>query len=281
MKVRWIDVNKGDEETPNYRSRLVAKESRSDGGIGEAEELFAGTPPLEALKILLSEAATVDAGKSEQNSLMIADVSRAFFEASARRNVCVELVDEDASEDDRTADMVGHLILSMYGTRDAATNWQEEVAREMRSWGFRRGRYNPCTYHNAESGVKALIHGDDFVSVGTASALKEFRGKLEKRFEIKSQMLGTGVNEEKEGRILNQITRVDNNGWHYEADQRHAELLIEGAQMENANPVQTPGEDEKESEAEENARLLEEPEVRCLRRWPHGPITLLLTYSSQ
>ena len=47
--VKFVDVNKGDEVNPNYRSRLVAKEFR-DG----SESIFAGTPPLEALKLLIS-----------------------------------------------------------------------------------------------------------------------------------------------------------------------------------------------------------------------------------
>ena len=60
VKVRWIDVNKGDADQPVYRSRLVAKEfNRGDGEDG----LFAGTPPLEALKLLISEAATLDKGE--------------------------------------------------------------------------------------------------------------------------------------------------------------------------------------------------------------------------
>ena len=34
IKVKWVDVNKGDELSPNYRSRLVAREMRhlSDAG---------------------------------------------------------------------------------------------------------------------------------------------------------------------------------------------------------------------------------------------------------
>ena len=51
--------------------------------------------------------------------------------------------------------------MSLYGTRDAAMNWQEEVAREMQKWGFQRGRYNPCLYYHKQSGVMALVHGDD------------------------------------------------------------------------------------------------------------------------
>lgn len=40
---RWININKGDEERPNYRSRLVIQEVRHSG----IEAIFAATPPLE------------------------------------------------------------------------------------------------------------------------------------------------------------------------------------------------------------------------------------------
>ena len=46
IPTRWIDINKGEESNPNYRSRFVAKESKTAGGDG----LFAATPPLEALR---------------------------------------------------------------------------------------------------------------------------------------------------------------------------------------------------------------------------------------
>lgn len=41
---RWIDINKGDDENPEYRSRLVAKEIKRSA----SDEMFAATPPLEA-----------------------------------------------------------------------------------------------------------------------------------------------------------------------------------------------------------------------------------------
>ena len=31
IAVRWIDTNKGDDDCPNYRSRLVAREIRKAG----------------------------------------------------------------------------------------------------------------------------------------------------------------------------------------------------------------------------------------------------------
>ena len=60
---------------------------------------------------------------------MVNDVARAFFEAPARRSVCIEIPKEDLTEADKRHDKVGHLQMSLYGTRDAAMNWQEEVAR--------------------------------------------------------------------------------------------------------------------------------------------------------
>ena len=40
ISVRWIDINKGDAENPNYRSKLVAREINTH----KREDLFAATP---------------------------------------------------------------------------------------------------------------------------------------------------------------------------------------------------------------------------------------------
>ena len=49
VKSRWIDINKGDDKNPNYRSRMIGKEFNDSVVDG----LFAGTRPLEALRLLL------------------------------------------------------------------------------------------------------------------------------------------------------------------------------------------------------------------------------------
>ena len=59
---------------------------------------------------------------------MIADVSRAFFEAPIHRKVAVELPKEAMTKEEEEAmDLVGMLDMSLYGTRDAALNFQKEV----------------------------------------------------------------------------------------------------------------------------------------------------------
>ena len=47
VKRRWIDINKGDWENPNFRSRFVAKEFNDGAGEG----LFASTPPARSAQI--------------------------------------------------------------------------------------------------------------------------------------------------------------------------------------------------------------------------------------
>jgi len=84
ITVKWIDTNKGDEDNPNYRSRLVAREIRRRG----ENPIFAPTPPLESLRTILSLAATDMEGqpkhvrdpKSElRTQVSFIDISRAYF----------------------------------------------------------------------------------------------------------------------------------------------------------------------------------------------------------
>ena len=95
---------------------------------GYEEGLYASTPPLEALRWILSETATVEGGAaSEEKVVLISDVSRAFFEAPATRKVAVTLPDEALEEWEKGKGKVGILRMSLYGTRDAAVNFQKEV----------------------------------------------------------------------------------------------------------------------------------------------------------
>lgn len=83
--VRWVDVNKGDDDTSNYRSRNVAKDIRRKSD----DTIFAPRPPLEALRELLSLAATPDMWMSmapewegdDRLQASFIDISRAYFNA--------------------------------------------------------------------------------------------------------------------------------------------------------------------------------------------------------
>ena len=137
IKSRWIHINKGDDERPNYRSRWVAKQFKTH----EDFELFAATPPLDALRYVISTAASMDNG-----CLMSNDVSRAYFHAPATRAMFVELPVEAGEPPGKCAS----LLKRLYGTRDAATNWSQAYTTILEELGFRAGKSNPCFLHTPE-----------------------------------------------------------------------------------------------------------------------------------
>ena len=95
--------------------------------------------------------------------------------------------------------------------------------------GVVTGRDNPCMYHYLSKQILCLLHGDGFVSAGSPERLKWLKGKFEGRFEIKTKTVGKKEEEGevKETRILNRIVRVTKDGWEYEVEQRHADLIIQ------------------------------------------------------
>ena len=231
VDTRWIDINKGDTENPVFRSRLVAKEFNDSKDMG----IFASTPPLEALRTLLSEAGTRrKRRKGKEVVMMLNDVARAFFEAKATRELCIELPDEDKTEKDQREDNVAILEKSLYGTRDAANNFQKEIKSFMLGIGLKIGRYNASTYHHGKFGLKTMVHGDDFVTVGGREETKWLVTELKKRFEFKTVVIGNVPEEVKESKILNRVVRVTPRGWEYEADPRHAELIVKALNLEEA-----------------------------------------------
>ena len=79
---RWIDIDKGDAERPNYRSCLVIQEVRTSG----IEAIFAATPPLESIRFSLC---LQRSGKKKQN-IMFVDIRRAHWTAKIGGLVCIE-----------------------------------------------------------------------------------------------------------------------------------------------------------------------------------------------
>ena len=83
------------------------------------------------------------------------------------------------------------------------------------------------------------MHGDDFSSTGTESDLRWLDGQLRSRFEIKTDFLGPKERHSKQVRILNRVISWEKDGISFEADQRHAEVIIKA--MNVTKGVSTPG----------------------------------------
>ena len=203
--------------------------------------------------MILSMTATSNRGET----IMINDVSRAFFHAKAKRPVFVQLADED--QEDGQEQMCGRLNFSMYGTRDAAQNWYEEYSQHLLNMGFSQGLATPCVFYHREKGIRTYVHGDDYVSTGKTENLQWMEARLEEKYQIKTQLLGPEKNQEKEVRILNRIVTWDQQrGLRYEADPRHVEILIKQLELEEAKEVATPGTKEEGRTQEKHKEPLNE-----------------------
>ena len=140
-------------------------------------------PPLEALKAIIS----IAANHKETFSIMHIDVSRAYFHAKAQRPVLIRLPVEDRMGAD--AGKVGLMKKSMYGTRDAASNWERDWQCHMQKWGFQLGLSSKNLFHQKEDRVSGLTHGDDFVLTGPTEKLIEIERKMTNVYPIKAKII--------------------------------------------------------------------------------------------
>ena len=133
-----MDVNNGDSEKPDYRSRLVGQEFATH----RDDSLYPSTRPLEAMILVLSHAASVGHGEEKKHTF-IPDVKQAYSYTLARRKLYIELPKEDTLGG---PDTIGTLRLNLYGTRDGTSNWQEHLAAHTVRSSFTRGACRPSIF---------------------------------------------------------------------------------------------------------------------------------------
>ena len=187
-----------------------------------------GTLPLEALKAIISTVAS----HSPAFSLMHVDVSRAYCHAKAQNLVQVKFPAADCSGKDNGK--FGLLKKSMYGTRDAASNWERDWQGHLEHWDYELERRSSNLFHHKKRKICGLIHGDDFVVRGTKESLLE----LKRQLESVSSIIGPG--SAKSIKALIRRLRWRETGKLYQHDSRHVDVLVESLGLENGNTVQTP-----------------------------------------
>ena len=139
VDTKWVGTDKAFEGNQmQIRSRMCAREFKSD----DWPDLYAGTPPLEALKAIIS----IASNHKETFSIMHIDVSRAYFHAKVQRPVLIRLPAEDRMGTD--AGKIGRMKKSMYGTRDAASNWERDWQEHVKKWGFQLGLSSKNLFHH-------------------------------------------------------------------------------------------------------------------------------------
>ena len=72
---------------------------------------------------------------------MLIGIKRAHFYAAAQRKIFVELPPEDPRYGEM--DLCGEWLQSLYGTRDASSNWEKEYTKTLVSGGSVKGMASP------------------------------------------------------------------------------------------------------------------------------------------
>ena len=173
--------------------------------------------------------------------VLFIDVKKAHFWSPVRRRLLVELPPE--AGEDKTK--VGLLKRSLYGTRDAPSNWEHAIKDVMESIGFKQGVSNPCLYVHDEFSLRCNVHGDEFTVVGSYDKLQRLIKELKKAWtiEVRGILARPGSrlpNVCHKISVLNHLVSWTEHGIELEADPRRVELVLEQLGLEKAAPVATP-----------------------------------------
>jgi hypothetical protein len=160
------------------------------------------------------------------------DVRKAHLNGLSRRNVVISLPKECGG---------GYAILerTLYGTREAAAAWESCIREVSLGAGFKQGLSSPCLWSHEERDLRVLIHGDDVVTCGNIEDCRWLRDVMSTHWMLKNRgAIGRG-GEHSSMRVLGRLVSKTEDGYEYEADPRHAELLVAAFDLKRS--VTTPG----------------------------------------
>ena len=136
--------------------------------------------------------------------------------------------------------MCGMLLVSMYGTRKAASNWEAHYSDWLISLGFERGTGYPPIFLNRSRNIKLMVHGDDFITVGRTKQLAWFEREMNKKYESKHVRLGESRGAVQSIKVFNRIITWEKHSIGVEADTRHIITALSDLGLNEAREVVTP-----------------------------------------
>ena len=259
VSVRWVDTNKGGLLEMVVRSRLVARDFK--GQDKDRDDLFAGTPPLEAKRMLFSRAATrTKDGKFRK--LLFVDARKAHLNPKCEEDVYILLPEECGCPEG----MCGKLNYWLYGFRPAAAAWEKLYCGLLEGVGFARGDSCGVVFYHVERDLSVAVHGDDFTFCGLEEDLLWVRDLMASWFDIKIRaMLGIDEKDDKEVVILGRIVRITEQGIEYEADPKHRRLILEHFGFDDGSRLLSHNGDKDDKEEEWEREDLDKEEATIFR----------------
>ena len=167
-------------------------------------------------------------------------MKRSYFNAKVDREAPPCFVDLH-QEDPDSGKMCAALLRHMYGTRPAASGWQEGCSTALVRMGFEQRLASPYVFRHRAKNISCSVHGDDFTSSGPADALDWLETSIAAEYEISVGLrLGPGPNDAKQARALNRVVTLHDDRIEYKADPRQVERPINECGFTVANEMATP-----------------------------------------
>ena len=146
ISTKWVRVNKGTQEAPDIRCRLVARDFKPKGEKDRGE-IFAAMPPFESKKLLFQQAMTQNALNRLRGEdglkIMLIDVKKAHLNGFVGEDefAYIELPWGATKEG-----QCGRLRRWLYGMRQAASAWERDYSEKLVAMGFEKGIAAPTVF---------------------------------------------------------------------------------------------------------------------------------------
>lgn len=196
---KWIYKTKTDAEGKviRFKARLVAQGFTQRFGT-DYDQIFAPVARQTTFRILLSVASKA--------KLLVhhLDVKTAFLNGSLKETIYMKQPPGFESEN---KGLVCKLKKSIYGLKQAAKSWNDEIHRFLTRHSFERSKNDPCLYTKVQDSelVYLLIYVDDILIVAKSmKCIQGVKSMLAMEFDIQDlgeikQYLGIDVTRDKDG----------------------------------------------------------------------------------
>ena len=247
---RWLDdLNPAAEDPEAVRSRVDDQMAR--------DECFQGTPPLKAVRAIISLASSKQ--PLGRRIIGLWDARVAFFHA---------LMDEPTVVmPPKQLRRHGYLLVlrrALYGTRQASRLFGQLVADVLRDPGLIALKCIPNVYHHPQRDIDLVAHGDDFMADAEDHQLDLLEKILDDAIELK-KVGRIGPGQQSSGHMLKREIRWNPEGFSWEADRSLIPKLLEGLGLEKAKGAPTPGTKDVGKDDRDSLDVLDDAERKIVQ----------------
>lgn len=212
---KWVYKAKTDAtgKISRYKARLVAQGFSQKYGV-DYDQVFAPVVRQTTFRLLLSKAS------KENLCVRHLDAKTAFLNGKLKETIFMK--QPPGYVDEKKPHFVCHLKKSLYGLKQAARSWNEEINRILLDIDFQQSMADACLYtkHDNDGWVYLLIYVDDIIiAAKSKEVIDQIKTSIQKQIDIQdlgyiNHYLGMEVTKDTDGiyylcqsTYINQVVR--------------------------------------------------------------------------